>query len=239
MCAALAIQAETRFGGMTVRDAFTDQRVVRLIEAVGRGDTRDADTAIRDGADVNTVGKEGISPLLWVLGTHNLNGMEYLLKAGADPNYRETKNNYSAMFLAAGGNRPELLELLLKHRGNPNLLGPNDETMLQVAIGQLREQNIELLLKYGADINARTRWSTAAQSAVAVGRFDWAAKFLELGLNTDLERLARAAQISQVPAASPQQRWKEKVLEMLKARGIAAPAKTPRPPGATASPKNP
>lgn len=220
-----------KFGGMTRSEAFSDPHVASLVEAVNRGDYAEADRQRALGADVNAVGKDGISPLLWVMGTTlNAGRMEYLLKAGANPNYRNEKEKRSAMNLAAGGNRFDLLEILIKYKGNPNLLGPSpiddDEEvpLLVVAVVEDRDKMIKFLVENGADIN----WSgkggrTAANKALISGRFDLIAYFLEHGLTAHLQRLAREAAGRDVPKDSKNYVWKEKVLTMLKQRGVDVP----------------
>lgn len=227
--------AETRVGGMSARDAFGDPRVVRLVEAGDRGNLWAMDAAIRDGANVNAVGTDGISPLMWLLTNRRLKAAERLLDAGADPNYKEPKDNFSAMAVAAGGAYPEMLELLLKHGGDPNARGFRiDDPLLIIAVMQFRDANIDLLLKYGADVNAHSEITkdTAANVAVGLGRFDLAAKFLEHGLSYELTELAKDVEIRSVPPKSDAQRWKDKVIEMLKERGIQFPVFKPK--GATA-----
>ncbi len=221
--------AETKVEGKRAQDFFADERVAKLVKAAGNGDFTEADQAIKSGADINTVGAEGISPLLWVMGTTlNVRKIEYMLKAGANPNYRVAERQLSPMYLASGGDRIDILELLLKHKGNPNLLGPRDETMLVVAASQFRDKNIELLLKYGADISLIDRHhETVANKAVRWGRFDLVVRFLDLGLKQDFQDLAKDVDIIAVQAGSEQQHWKDKVIEMLKARGAKFPAFIP------------
>lgn len=228
--------ADTRYGGMTVREAFPDSRVARMVEAASGGDLAAVDEQIRAGADVNYVGTDGLSPLLWVLvesrRRQDLSGAEHLLKVGANPNYRDEKRKASAMALAAGGDSPTILELLLKYKGDPNLMGPRNEPLLHIAVGQFRKENIDLLLKYGADINIhQSDGDTAASKAAALGRFDLVAHFLDKGLSYNLQELAKDVEIRRVPAKSEAQRWKDKVIEMLKARGVTLPAFVPRKPG--------
>jgi ankyrin repeat protein len=223
--------AETRLGGMTLPQAFPDERVAKLVEAVTDGNYAEADKQLKAGADINMVGTDGISPLLWVIATRNIKANEYMLKAGANPNYRDEKRHGSAMYLAAGGNSPELLELLLKYKGNPNLIGPRDEPILHIAVEQDRRKNIELLLKYGGDVNIVNGFgSTAAQDAVALGRFDLVAYFLERGLTYNLQGLAKTVEGRPVPPNSDAQRWKDKVIVMLKERGAKFPAFDPKNP---------
>ena len=225
-----ASYAETQVGGRSVRDTFADERVVSLVIAVSNGNYGEADKALKSGADVNAVGAEGLTPLLWVMGTTlNVGKIEYLLKAGANPNYRDEKSLVSPMYLAAGGNRLDILEVLLKNKGNPSLTGPRGETLLMIAVTQSRDKNIDLLLMHGADINQAVRSrETVANKAVSGGRFDLVVRFLESGLTHDLQYLARDVEIRQVRADSEEQRWKDKVIEMLKARGAKFPAFIPR-----------
>lgn len=221
--------AETRVSGRTAHETFDDPRVAALVETVSRGDFAEADKAVRAGADVNAISPQGLTPLLWVMGTTlNVSRIEYLLKAGANPNYRVAGRLASPMYLASGGDRPDILELLLKYKGDPNLIGPNGESMLSVALAQFRKENLDILIKYGADINrADKNGYTAANDAAAYGRFDWVAMFLDLGLNQNIQRLARSVDMRLVPPDSDQQRWKNKVVEMLKARGAKFPAFIP------------
>jgi uncharacterized protein len=222
--------AETRFGGKTVQEAFSDERVAAIITATSNGDFAEADRWRKSGADVNAIGGDGVSPLIWIMSTTlGTSKIEYLLKAGADPNYRDERRKGSAMYFAAGGNRPDILELMLKYKGNPNLIGPRDRTMLMVAASQFRDANIDLLLKYGADINQIDHLDeTVADKCVSYGRYDLVARFLDLGLKQNFQELAKGVEIRVISPNSEQQRWKEKVIEMLKARGAVFPAIAPK-----------
>lgn len=221
--------AEARVGGKSVRDVFSDRYVASLVATVSDGNFDAADKALQSGADINAVGAEGLTPLLWVMGTTlNVGKIEYLLKKGADPNYRDEERQASAMSLAAGGDRPDILELLLQYKGNPNLLGPSGDTMLMIAVSQLRDKNIDFLLKYGANINQTDRHhETVGNKAAGYGRYDLVAKFLDIGLAYDLPGLAKDVELTRVPPNSEQQHWKEKVIEMLKAHGAKFPAFVP------------
>ncbi len=222
--------AETVVAGKAVRDVFPDERVVNLVSRTSSADFAVAEQQLRNGADVNIIGADGLTPLLWVLGTtRDVRKIEFLLKAGADPNYRDAKRQISPMYLAAGGSRPDILELLLKYKGNPNLEGPRGETLLMVAVSQFRDKNLDILIHHGADINQADRHrETVANKAASFGRYDLIARLLELGLTHDLQDLAKDVEITKVPAESEQQRWKNKVIDMLKARGVTFPAVSPK-----------
>lgn len=219
--------SKTRFGGMTINDAFEDPAVVRLVEAALDGQEQEIKSLVKKGADVNYVGKEGVTPLFWVMMKRSKTGMKRLLMAGADPNYKAIDSRqYSAVNYAAGGDDSQFLEILLEYGGDPNSIkGDRGDSSLQVAIYQNRVENVKLLMKYGADINLPgSLRSTAAETAVKLNRFDLAVYLLEQGYNHDLQRLARLTEISLVDPDSEAQKWKLKLLEMLKQRGVKFPA---------------
>jgi len=147
----------------------------------------------------------------------------------AVPSLLAVVDTVASVALAAGGDSPQILELLLKYKGDPNLIGPRGEPLLHIAAGEFRKENIDLLLKYGVDINIHEKNdSTAAQVAARLGRFDITAYLLEKGLSYNLEGLAKSVEARRVPPNSEAQRWKDKVIEMLKERGVKFPAFTPR-----------
>jgi len=225
--------AGSKLGGMTIHQAFPDDRVAKMILATVDEDFDEAEKQIKAGADVNFIGTDEISPLIWVMfearRSNDLDGLEYLLKAGANPNYRAKQMLHeSAMSIAAGGDHLGVLELLLENKGNPNLLGPGDDPILSIAVFERRRKNVEILLKYGADINApnHNRENIASQAA-ALGDYELIAYLLEQGLTYNLQNLAATVEVTRVPPNSDAQRWKDKVIEMLTERGVKFPAFVP------------
>ena len=215
---------ESELGGMKVDDAFTDTKTAAFVKAVTTHDFAQADALLAQGVDVNGIGSDGITPLLWVMGAEfNIKSIEYMLQRKANPNYADPERRVSAMYFAAGGNRKDLLELVLKYGGNPSLIGPDNESMLMVAIMQRREEYFDILLAHGADINWRNKHGDSAPwTTLTPGRFDWTLYFLEKGFNNDLQDLA--ASVETRPASDRMLPWKVKVIDFLKAKGAVFPA---------------
>ena len=67
---------------------FTNKAELMLVKAATIGNKKGMDKAIELGADVNAVGKDEATPLIWTLVKQNKTGFEYLLQKGANPNYR-------------------------------------------------------------------------------------------------------------------------------------------------------
>jgi ankyrin repeat protein len=210
---------------MTIQEEFQDDRVVGLISAVLGGDFAKADQLLAQGADINAVGKNGLSPLFWVMTAQaNLQQTEYMLKVGANPNYVDPTHKISAMYIAAGGDKTEFLELLLHYKGNPNLVGPHDKSLLMVAMSSNRsDDHIKILLSNGADINwFNSRKESVAWQAVVNDRFDLVLYFLEHGYTANLDDLE--SYVESVVASKDSQKNKEKVIDTLKAKGVITPA---------------
>lgn len=90
----------------------------------------------------------------------------YLLEQKADPNICN-HNNSSPLQIAASMAEPKLLELLLQHGAKFNV--GNRERHLHMAVNAGKVENVEILLRFGAPINAydeqqRTALNTAVHS---------------------------------------------------------------------------
>lgn len=208
-------------GGQTVAGTFPDTKVAALVRAAEADDTAKMQALVRQGANVNAMGKDKITPLVWVMANRNYAGVEALLKLGANPNLKGMYGN-SPMWLAAGRHDPRMLELMLKHGGNPNIVGAGQRTALEEAVNQMDVPTIDILVKYGANLNyANDGGESAATWAAALGRFDILAHLLDLGYSHDLQGLAAGVQGRLVSA--DEQPEKDHVIQMLRARGVQYP----------------
>lgn len=213
-------QAGLQAGGRDAMQTFKDSQVVALVQAIEREDLPGIDLAIKRGANINAIGEEGQTPLHWSLLKVGigLKTVKHLLDRGADPN-AQMSGGKSPLFLTAGSNRPDLLELFLQNRGNPNVVSRSRRTPLMDAIASQYEVNVRLLLKYGADPNlGRACAATAANS-----RFDFTVLLLQAGLSQDIRHCANLIRMNVIPEDSPQQAWRAKVFELLAERGVVPP----------------
>ena len=214
---------EEELAGLRLSEAFPDAKVAAMVAAARRGDFKEVDRLIVNGADVNYRGVQGITPLAWLVAAGDTRAIAQLLDAKADPNVKMEKNN-SPISLAVELGTPVMLEQFLRKGGDPNLRGPDNAPLLHIAVLRRRKDQFDVLLEHGADVNAYNELygSTAATVAVDVGHFDLAVYVLERGMNRDLQKLGIAAK-NQEPKSVEQQQWKVRLIEMLKARGVAFP----------------
>jgi len=146
---------------MQAAEFFDDSAQRALANAVERGSTQEARTALEQGADVNAIGREGMTPLFWALAKQNIDGFRFLLEHGADPDIvvdlpEDFQDRQAgAMEIAARLENPDYLRALLEHGGDPNLIVNRQWNIpvLYRAIMSRRPDNVLLLLEFGAQID--------------------------------------------------------------------------------------
>lgn len=239
----------TQCAGRSLGQAYRDPQVLILAKAAVKGGSDAIRSQVQRGADVNHLEDGAVPPLLWAICADNIEGFEALLKAGADPNLAGNghgkgdgkghgvkengsiiRQGWSATVMAAGTGRPDFLRLALRYGGDLNAKRgeeAQDRPLLQAAYHGLFE-NVKILVAAGADINVHDEFmkdKTAPDYALGVtGRFDIAVWLLEQGYRYNLQGLASSAEVCHVPLDGEQQRWKEKLIGMLREQGAIFPA---------------
>jgi uncharacterized protein len=74
-----------RYYGWDAELYFDDSAVVKLCKAIEKNDLKKMKSLIDSGANVNAVGKDGMTPLLWAFPNVQLERFKLLLENGADP----------------------------------------------------------------------------------------------------------------------------------------------------------
>ena len=147
---------------------FPGQQARALAKAAADGDLRKLEELAAQGIDVNARGIKNATPLVWALHKNNLKGFIKLLELGADPNIL-LDDGGTVMHWAARHENTAFLRAALEHGGSPNLrAGQFNETPLFSTIGyyanEVRQENMQLLLASGADIDAKAVHSPARMS---------------------------------------------------------------------------
>lgn len=136
---------------------------LELVSAIEAEDTERMDSLVSSGANVNAVGRGYITPILWALLKGKQKAFERLLALRADASYVSPAlppydENLSVMGAAAICEEPFYLEKLLEAGGDPNAQGRFEWlSVLEDAIENNRLENVELLIRFGANINRKGR----------------------------------------------------------------------------------
>lgn len=230
---------EVRLNGKPASYYFPDEQVEALVTAAAEGDVPAMKAAVEAGADVNYAGIEDIRPLLWPMYAKNKVGFEALLELGADPKLH-AKDNFSLINVAAGGDDPDYLRMILDHGFDPNTpLGRKEEPAIFEAIMQNRWPQLKMLLEYCYNLNWADEFGiTAAIDAVSISEMKMAHYLVEQGLRHNFVKLARFTE-SNRRNPPEQAEYREKLMNLLEEEhGLTFPAPK-RKPGRTFLPPSP
>lgn len=142
---------------------FADPLHVRLADAVAIGDRVAIAALVKEGADVNAKGKNGIPLLVWAMAKDSADGFDGLLFHGADLKAlvndpactRNGERTRQVIELVVSAFNPNFLRASLKHGFDPDY-APNpemNESLLFRAVWTHAINNAAILLDAGADIN--------------------------------------------------------------------------------------
>ena len=200
-----------------------------LAEAAGCGDVKQIKRIAATGADINSVGQDGMTPLWWAAWTRNYDGFWALLELGANPNAQIT-NAPPVMHLIADMNDSRFLSAALKHGGDPNFRKHSSGmTPIFPAVLHGYEKQIELLLDAGADPNTQLLVSgqTLPMEALGASR-DYKLVYRLFQKGADPRRkdvhgktLADTIALVSVNASNNDDPWRKKVLEFMQAKGMS------------------
>lgn len=230
------------FGRKKPRNYFTGPATVRMLDAVLRDDGDGVRAAVANGADPNAVGRDGITPLTFCLFyPKKLRGIEALLDAGADPNYKDPAPDGppSVLGLAVQGKgaHAEMFKLLIRKGGNPTFISGGRLSTTNALLSD-RFDTLFWLLDNGSDINAREfDGDTVLFYALRLSRWEVVLELLKRGARVDVANV-RGGSIaysfeSGVPGEdflqqNPERREVvERVRQALIAAGVRFPALTP------------
>jgi hypothetical protein len=227
-------------GRTTPSRIFHDPGVAALAEAAGTGNLPEIDRLISSGVDVNSLGEDGITPLLWAMLMHNHEGFQRLLERGANPNLKTPKWSHccSVMGTVAGSQLDDsfYLNTVLEHGGDPNLrdfAGTHGDKEIystpleRAALYSRRIENLEMLVRAGADLEPKGADfnATPLTTAATVNWYEGVYYLLQAGADYNHKddngaTIADYAVDESVPHTDEMNRWKDKVLDFLEEKGV-------------------
>ncbi|EHD20420.1 MULTISPECIES: ankyrin repeat domain-containing protein [Brenneria] len=206
-----------------------------LLQSIRNGDEAAAQRQLSQGLDLNIQGKEGITPLLWlVYETQNKKAVRLALKLGANPNYKDGSGD-SIVNRVSGVRDPDWLRIVLDAGGDPNSIGRLDQPAIFSAINEERWSDIKLLVERGADVNLEDgQKRNSAHYAAYLDLYDIVYWLIEQGADTTIRDrtgsdLAFSVEdsLATMSPQSPQYTWALKVKQLLQQRGVKFPPLSP------------
>jgi uncharacterized protein len=132
-------------------EIFPDPSVAALAEALAAGADSARVRELAQGVDLSSTGDKRVTLLQWALLHRNLEGMQALLDAGADP-AQPGMDGDTAVHFACMLEDPRFLQALLAHGADPDTAnGDTGAAPLRAALVTEREEQFRMLLAAGAD----------------------------------------------------------------------------------------
>lgn len=135
--------------------------------AVARGEMDKIKTELDKGANINALAGDGLSTLQWAM-TADLSILEFLLKAGANPNV-ESFEGATPIMTAVQSDKMEQLQLLIAQGAEVNKQDNRGFTALHRAAEMGRIEMVKELLKQGADKTLEAEEGHTSLSLAAMG----------------------------------------------------------------------
>ncbi len=129
------------------------QSQVGLSEAMKNGEYMLAEQLIENGANMNALNEQGLTPLQESIFRKDRKAARLLILWGANVNVNSGPQNYSPLHLAVLSADADLVWALLIAGADPNLTDSNDETPIFLAVRAGDKQVAEALIARGARIN--------------------------------------------------------------------------------------
>ncbi|ACT07644.1 Ankyrin [Dickeya chrysanthemi Ech1591] len=235
LLACLPLLTACQAGGRSMQASeFFKPPMVNVLSSIQKGDEAAARQQLAQGVNLNVVGAEGITPLLWLMMQQDQAGARLALKLGADANFR-TGTGTTAVNMAAGAKSPEWLKMMLDAGGDPNSMDANKSPVLFSAINESRWENINLLVERGADLNLEdAQKRNSALYAAYINEYETVCWLIEHGAKVDTYSATGGSlawrvhdSLSIVANNSPNYSWLLKVKQQLQQRGIQFPPLSP------------
>lgn len=217
-------------------DKIFDPATAALLEDIRNGNEIHARKALAGGLSLNIQGKEGITPLEWlIIETRDKEAIRLGLALGANPNFKDGDGD-AVINIVSGFKDHEWLLIMLDSGSDPNILGSNGQPPLFGAITEDRREGMTLLLARGADINAHdTLGRNSALYAAYLNKYEtvyWlithgacSNEYDDIGANLAWNVYFSETIMSKTVPAYP---WLLKVKHVLEQQGTTFPPPSPQ-----------
>jgi hypothetical protein len=184
---------------------FPDQKIVELCYAVKKGDIEKMEELVKLGVDINTIGKDGMTPFLWTIKFSKIRDIEIIKKDfkwfvehKADPTKiydaslqqgYSIRAHYTVFHTVAKSSDSFYLKTLLESNliKNIDVELPENSHPTALLQAELSDQfeNFKLLLDYGADKDKKIGKFKKATLNIVEGNMSWqfAYEILKRGAN--------------------------------------------------------
>jgi ankyrin repeat protein len=182
--------------GWKAEEFFANEQVIALCKAIEADELATMRELIAAGVDVNAVGKNGMTPLLWAFPDRKLERFRLLLQHGANPNVpltgdvglkdkafhpyvkggasfldRGCHEGHTVMLLACRSPVGEYFQAVMEHGGDATLADTKTgEVPLDIVLDRYipdSRQRVEVLLRHDVALDRHSPWRSASPLVAA------------------------------------------------------------------------
>ncbi|MCI5044721.1 MAG: ankyrin repeat domain-containing protein [Aquisalinus sp.] len=161
------------FGGRSSGDVFADTQAKALADAACSGNSARVASLVVAGANPNSEGADGITPIFWAVQCRSVPGIRSLIQAGANPDHLILER-YLPISIAAAYTDSRYLEALLQSGADPNANYAGSLNALTEASFIARQtgswRNLDILVEYGLDLDAHQQPELGKKSFTLLSR---------------------------------------------------------------------
>ncbi|MDR3690449.1 MAG: ankyrin repeat domain-containing protein [Fimbriimonas sp.] len=150
--------------------ARTSAGETALSLAASTGDAASIEALIDAGADVNSKQKDGVTALIEAASRGNVDSVRTLIAAGADVHARTTEGRNALQKASDRHSRGHVDSVIALIRGGADAdTRFEDLTLLMLAANSWEADDVEALIRVGADVNGKTNIGVTALMFAAIG----------------------------------------------------------------------
>ena len=142
------------FFAMAALASLSQAADLRVAEAAQHGDKAAIRSLIQQKADVNAPLVDGSTALHWAVEADDLETVEMLLHAGANPKAQD-RYGFTPLYFACSNGNAQVIRKLLEAGADPNAADAQKETALMTAARTGSVDALKALLQNGAAVNAK------------------------------------------------------------------------------------
>ena len=158
-----------------------------LLNRVGKGDIKDVEKLLSEGADVNYINKKGQFALYNACSNGDADMIALLLKNKAQIDLKF--KGWSSLTIASYGNHIAVVELLLKNNANVDSQNNDGASALHISSEKGHDEVVKLLLENGAKVDLQRKDGASALYITSrKGHVKVAKLLLDNGAKVDLQK---------------------------------------------------
>ena len=175
----------------SVYDNYDSNEMKYIISLIEDNKLSELKEYVYSGVNINTLGRDGTTLLMWAMKNDNRELVKFLLEIGSDPRVPLGKD-ISPLCVSPSIEGGFYLELFLRYASEPNYWC-YDKNLLMISVTSGFKDNVIYLLNKGSSSSLKNKFSfDAATKAITVRQYEILALLIQNGYDGDIDKLRQS-----------------------------------------------